>query len=35
MARQSREELNAMFARDLQSLQDERNAGRNESDEDT
>jgi glutathione-regulated potassium-efflux system ancillary protein KefC len=35
MARQSREELNAMFARDLQSLQDESNAGRNESDEDT
>jgi glutathione-regulated potassium-efflux system ancillary protein KefC len=33
MARQSREELNAMFARDLQSLQDERDAGWDEPDE--
>jgi glutathione-regulated potassium-efflux system ancillary protein KefC len=35
MARQSREELNAMFAQDLQSLQDERNEGWRESDEDS
>jgi glutathione-regulated potassium-efflux system ancillary protein KefC len=33
MARQSREELNEMFARDLEALQDERSAGRQESDE--
>jgi glutathione-regulated potassium-efflux system ancillary protein KefC len=35
MARQSREELNAMFARDLQSLQDERNAGWQDADDET
>jgi glutathione-regulated potassium-efflux system ancillary protein KefC len=33
MARQARDELNAMFARDLQSLEDERNAGWPDPDE--